>query len=104
MRVRSHAEQNERVTEAMMPTVAGPPSTSHSSAGADGSSRPASVEREPPREHLEQLGRGHHVRAAPGGVGIQRHLLDEPQPQTALDRPREQRGRVLEGLAHRARR
>ena len=38
-RVRSHAEQNDRVTDAMMPTVAGPPSTSHSSAGADGSSR-----------------------------------------------------------------
>jgi len=39
IRVRSQASQNERVTEAMIPTVAGPPSTVHSSAGAAGSSR-----------------------------------------------------------------
>ncbi len=43
--VRSHASQKLRVTDPMMPTVAGPPSTSHSSAGADGSSRPAGVSR-----------------------------------------------------------
>jgi hypothetical protein len=33
-RVRSQAPQNGRVTEAMIPTVAGPPSTSQRSAGA----------------------------------------------------------------------
>ena len=40
IRVRSHSLQNERVTEAMIPTVIVVPSTRHSSAGADGSSRP----------------------------------------------------------------
>ena len=34
-RVRSQVPQNERVTEAMIPTVAGPPSTSQRSAGAE---------------------------------------------------------------------
>ena len=34
-RVRSHAPQKFRVTDAMTPTVAGPPSTSHRSAGAE---------------------------------------------------------------------
>ena len=44
IRVRSQAAQNDRVTEAMIPTVAGPPSTCHSSAGDDGSSsRPIGV-------------------------------------------------------------
>lgn len=33
--VRSQSAQNVRVTEAMMPTRAGPPSTAHSSAGAE---------------------------------------------------------------------
>ncbi len=42
-RVRSQSLQNDRVTDAMMPTVAGPPSTSQRSAGADGSSRSVSV-------------------------------------------------------------
>jgi hypothetical protein len=42
-RVRSHAPQNERVTEAMTPTVAGPPSTSQRSAGAEPRSSPSGV-------------------------------------------------------------
>ena len=40
IRVRSQSLQNERVTEAMIPTVISVPLTRHSSAGADGSSRP----------------------------------------------------------------
>ena len=84
-----------------MPTVAGPPSTSHSSAGAEGSSRPtgsSTNRRRAPRAARPRRPCSSRRHAL---VGIERHLLDEPQPQSALDRPREQGGRVVEGLAHR---
>jgi hypothetical protein len=44
--VRSQAPQNGRVTDPMMPTVAGPPSTSHRSAGRAAALLPVFGERE----------------------------------------------------------
>ena len=97
-RVRSHAAQNERVTEAMMPTVAGPPSTSHSSAGADGSSRPTGVEHEALAEHARaarpastMLSRRQVSSASSGICSMKRSR------QSVLDGPREQGGRVVRG-------
>ena len=87
-RTRSQSPQNGRVTEAMMPTVAGPPSTRNSSAGALPRGSSAGVEHVPgSRARPEDLVGGHHVLTGPPVLGVQRHLLDEPQLVAALHAP-----------------
>ena len=83
-RSRSHAPQNGAVTDAMTPTVAGPPSTVQSSAGA--APRPGtSVSVNAPVRRVEDLRLRHHLGAVPGVPAVQRHLLDEPHLVPAVD-------------------
>ena len=79
----------------MTPTVAGPPSTSQRSAGAEPRSSVSGRERVRGRQPLEDVLGGDHLAAGPGVVGVQRHLLDEAQLVAVLQAEVEQRDGVL---------
>ena len=90
-RARSQAPQNGAVTLAMTPTVCGPPSTRNSSAGAlPRSSTGVRRKRSPSRSRISAC--GHHLRAVPGVLGVERHLLDEAQLVAAVEAPLQQVG------------
>jgi hypothetical protein len=84
-RTRSQAAQNGRVTEPITPSVCGPLSTRKVSAGAD---PPAGWigggEREPGGQGGQDLAGGDHAGPPPAVLGIQRHLLDEPELVSAV--------------------
>ena len=101
-RTRSQAPQNGRVTEPMTPDPAGPPSTRNSLGRGAARARPvvgSSVEARPTAG--EDLVGGDHVLPAPAVLGVQRHLLDEPQLVPALQAVAQQRhGLVVVDPAH----
>ncbi len=94
-RTRSQSPQNGRVTEAMTPTVAGPPSTVNSSAGALPRGSTAGVRVNSRPERLEDLLGRDHRGPAPVVLGVERHLLDEPERVALGDRPPQQLGRLV---------
>ena len=86
--------QNGRVTEAMTPTRAGPPSTRNVSAGAEPRACASSGVRANSRAQRGQdLVGGDHLLAPPAVLGVQRHLLDEPQLVAVLQAEPQQRQR-----------
>ena len=88
-RTRSQAPQNGRVTDPMTPTRPGPPSTSHSSAGAlPRSSCSTAVRVNAVGQPVEDLVGRDHLGAVPAVLGVERHLLDEAQPVAAASAQR----------------
>ena len=79
-RTRSQSPQNGRVTEAMTPTVAGPPSTRNSSAGALPRGSSAGRQHELAARSGARISSAVTIAvAAPAVLGVERHLLDEAQ-------------------------
>lgn len=85
-RVRPQAEQNASDTEAMIPTVAGPPSTSHSRAGADLARGGVWAQLEVGPQRREDLAGPQCGVPVPPVLGVQWHSFDDAQsiavPQT----------------------
>ena len=96
-RTRSQAPQNGRVTEAMTPTRPGPPSTSQVSAGAlPRCSSGSGVERRTRPAAAARISSAVTISVAvPAVLGVQRHLLDEPQLVAAVQAPAQQRRRLV---------
>ncbi|GAA3069705.1 hypothetical protein GCM10020000_62670 [Streptomyces olivoverticillatus] len=101
-RVRSQAAQNGRVTEAITPTRAGPPSTSQRSAGGGAALVPGfGGEGEAGAQARQDRLGGDHALAPPAVLGVERHLLDEAQLVAVLDGPGQQvRGLVVVAAGH----
>ena len=98
------ARRTGALTLAMTPTVSGPPSTRNRSAGAcPGARRQRCQRRTRSDSALEDLVRGDHRSRGPAVLGVERHLLDEPQLVAALEAPGQQVGDlVVVDAAHRA--
>ena len=94
-RTRSQSPQKGRVTDAITPTVAGPPSTRNSSAGAAAAMLRVRRRDRSRAERVEDLVGGDHLVAGPAMLGVERHLLDESQLVAARQAPREQLRRLV---------
>ena len=94
-RTRSQSPQNGRVTDAMTPTLAGPPSTRNVSAGALPRCSGSGVRVNSGLERGEDLRGGDHALARPVVLGVQRHLLDDPQLVVVVEAVAQQLGGVL---------